>query len=72
MVVILPNNYETLKKTYYPNLGYPVAELSAYSFSIGVFIIALKSEEIIRFVPENVMDFKAWLDRYHIRNIDEE
>ncbi|OJV55349.1 MAG: hypothetical protein BGO31_20685 [Bacteroidetes bacterium 43-16] len=63
---------EALKKTFYPNLEHPVAELSAYALSMGLFIISLKSEEIIRFEPSDVAHFKSWLDRHKIRDINKD
>ncbi len=61
-----------MKNEFYPNLKYPVAELSAYSLAIGIFIISLKSDEIIRFQPVDVEHFKKWLQKYNVRNVDEE
>ncbi|MGJ1412744.1 hypothetical protein ACR78Z_24015 [Sphingobacterium thalpophilum] len=61
-----------MKNTYYPELPYPAAELSAYSLAVGVFVILLKSNEIIRFEPKEVESFKKWLENYRIRNVDEE
>lgn len=61
-----------MKNTFYPQLEYPVSELSAYSLAIGIFVISLKSDEIIRFQPADVEHFKKWLQKYNVRNVDEE
>ena len=61
-----------MKNTFYPELDHPVADLSAYSLSLDVFIISLKSDEIIRFQPADVEHFKKWLQRYNVRNVDED
>ncbi|HAK29907.1 MAG TPA: hypothetical protein DCO90_11835, partial [Sphingobacterium sp.] len=59
-----------MKKTFYPNLPYPVADLSAYTLCVGTFIISLKSEEIIRFEPEDQEHFKTWLEKFQVRDIE--
>lgn len=62
-----------MKNEFYPNLKYPVEELSAYSIAIGIFVISLKSDDdIIRFEPSDVEHFKKWLKQNNVRNIDEE
>lgn len=61
-----------MKHTFYPELRYPVADLSAFSQAIGLFVISLKSEEIIRFEPEDSERFKAWLQKYNVRDVDQE
>lgn len=61
-----------MKNTFYPSLKYPVADLSAYSLAIGIFVISLQSNEIIRFEPEDAASFKLWLEKYNIRNVDDE
>ena len=61
-----------MKNTFYPNLPYPVADLSAYSLSVGMFFISLKTEEIIRFEPEDQEHFKKWLEKFEIRNIEQD
>lgn len=61
-----------MKQEFYPDLKYPVADLSAYSLAIDVFVISLKSDEIIQFKPSDADSFKSWLQKYSIRNVDEE
>ncbi|OJV52507.1 MAG: hypothetical protein BGO31_07605 [Bacteroidetes bacterium 43-16] len=61
-----------MKNTFYPDLKYPIAELSAYSLAVGIFVISLISNEIIRFEPKDAECFKIWLEKYNIRNVDEE
>ncbi|GEM63940.1 hypothetical protein SF1_19220 [Sphingobacterium faecium NBRC 15299] len=58
-----------MKNTFYPKLPYPVADLSAYTLSVGIFFISLKTEEIIRFEPEDQEHFKCWLEKFQVRNI---
>lgn len=60
------------KTTYYPDLAYPASQLSAYSRSMDLFVISLKTEEIIRFKPDDVTLFKLWLEKYGIRDINAE
>lgn len=72
MVVALHANYLHMKNTFYPDLKYPVAELSAYSLATGKFVISLKTDEIIQFEPNDAETFKKWLQLYHVRNVDEE
>ncbi len=62
----------TKETTYYPDLAYPASQLSAYSLSIDLFVISLKTEEIIRFKPDDVEQFKLWLEKFKIRDINEE
>ena len=62
----------TKEMTYYPNLAYPASQLSAYSLSIDLFVISLKTEEIIRFKPDDVQKFKQWLEKFKIRDINAE
>lgn len=62
----------TQKLIYYPDLDYPASQLSAYSFSLDLFVISLKTEEVIRFKPDDVEQFKLWLEKYGIRDINAE
>lgn len=61
-----------MKNEFYPDLDYPLSELSAYSLAIGIFIISLKSDEIIRFEPKDEASFKSWLEKHNVWNVDEE
>ncbi|CDS93686.1 Nitrate/nitrite response regulator protein NarL (fragment) [Sphingobacterium sp. PM2-P1-29] len=72
MGVALHANNSHMKNTFYPDFKYPVADLSAYSLAIGVFVISLKSDEIIQFKPKDAISFKMWLEKYNVRNVDEE
>lgn len=57
---------------YYPDLKYPASQLSAYSLSRDLFVISLVTEEIIRFQPDDIQQFKLWLDEFEIRDINAE
>ncbi|RZJ83289.1 MAG: hypothetical protein EOO20_23070 [Chryseobacterium sp.] len=61
-----------MKNTFYPDLKYPVADLAAYSLATGMFVISLKTDEIIKFEPTDAENFKEWLQQYNVRNVDEE
>lgn len=60
------------KPLYYPDFDYPASQLSAYSLSMDLFVISLKTEEVIRFQPNDVKQFKQWLENFRIRDIDVE
>lgn len=54
---------------FYPEFDYPASHLSAFSLCIDVFIISLKSGEIVRFKPHEIAHFKEWLSRFNVRDI---
>lgn len=54
----------------FEGFAHSAAELSAYAFSIDTFVISLKTEEIIRHSPEDVVAFQLWLDAHGIRNVN--
>lgn len=53
----------------YPDFDYSAEELSAYTFSIGVFIISLKGGKMTNFSPADVEGFRRWLTKHKIRDI---
>ncbi len=53
----------------YPDFDYTATELSAYTFSVGVFIISLKSTNVVHFTPDDVEAFEKWLIKHHVRDI---
>lgn len=53
----------------YPDFEYSAEELSAYTFSIGVFIISLKGGKMTNFSPADVDGFKKWLTKHKVRDI---
>ena len=53
----------------YPEFNYAANELSAYTMSVGIFIISLKNADIIHFEPNDVTAFEKWLVRNEIRDI---
>jgi len=56
-------------KNHYPEFEYPAGQLSAFSYSVGTFVISLKSGVIIQFTPKDTEEFKAWLDLHRVRDI---
>lgn|GEM_PF-1329698 len=54
---------------FYPEFEHPASQLSAFSLCIDVFIISLKSGEIVRFKPPEPAHFKEWLCRFKVRDI---
>ena len=56
----------------YPGFDYSAAELSAYIYSIGLFIIALKPNGVIQYEPHNPELFRDWLRFHGIRDINNE
>lgn len=56
----------------YENFAYTATQLSAYARTMDVFVISLRTGEIIQHCPENVSAFQAWLNHHHIRNIEQE
>lgn len=53
----------------YPDFGYSAEELSAYTLSVGVFIISLKGGKMTNFSPTDVQGFKKWLTKHKVRDI---
>ncbi|MDV3559506.1 hypothetical protein CMU69_08140 [Elizabethkingia anophelis] len=54
---------------FYPNFDYPASHLSAFSLCIDIFIISLKNGEIVKFKPDDIANFKEWLDRFKVRDV---
>lgn len=57
------------KNTTYPGFEYAAIELSAYTNTIGIFIISLVNGDIVRFTPDDADDFEKWLLRHGVRDI---
>lgn len=53
----------------YPGFDYPATELSAFTFSIDFFIVALINGKTVKFVPEDPADFERWLVCHRVRDI---
>ena len=51
---------------------YKSPELSAYIFSVGIFIISLKNGVVIRHEPKDPDAFLAWLRYHNIRDVRDE
>lgn len=56
----------------YTGLDYPATELSAFIFTIDVFIIGLRNGSVIQFSPEDIEGFKQWLLANSIRDISKD
>ncbi|MEZ5015921.1 MAG: hypothetical protein R2800_02640 [Flavipsychrobacter sp.] len=56
----------------YEDFAYTATQLSAYARTMDVFVIALRTGEIIEHRPENAFAFQVWLNFHHIRNIEQE
>lgn len=61
-----------MKQQIFKGFGYKAEELSAYAFSIDTFVISLKTEEVIQFIPEDATAFRAWLDEHGIRDVNQD
>lgn len=48
---------------------FSAAELSAYARTLDVFVISLRTGEVIRHYPDDVVAFEAWLRAHGVRNI---
>ena len=57
-----------LKQTF-PGFDHKAKELSAYAFSINIFVIALVNNSIIRFAPVDTDQFRKWLDDHKVRDV---
>lgn len=57
------------ENNHYPEFEYSAEELSAYTFSIGTFIISLKNGKVTNFSPVDVEGFNKWLTKHRVRNI---
>ena len=55
---------------FYPDFDHPASQLSAFSLCLDVFIISLKSGEIVHFKPKEITHFKEWLYRSKVRDIE--
>ncbi|MCA6441086.1 MULTISPECIES: hypothetical protein [unclassified Arcicella] len=58
------------KEIFYPEFGYPVSHLSAFSLCIDTYIISLKNGKIVRFKPDETDHFREWLNCYNVRDIE--
>ncbi len=56
----------------YEGFAYTSTELSAYARTMDVFVIALRTGDIIEHHPENPFAFQVWLRVHGIRNIEQE
>ncbi len=54
---------------HYPEFEYPATQLSAFSYSVGTFVISLKNGRIIHFSPADVAAFNSWLIQHGVRDI---
>lgn len=59
----------TPKSITYPGFNYTAGELSAYTFSIGIFIVSLKDGSLVHFQPGDPAAFEHWLIAHKIRDI---
>ncbi|MEZ5016285.1 MAG: hypothetical protein R2800_04480 [Flavipsychrobacter sp.] len=56
----------------FAGFAHAAAELSAYARTIDVFVIALRTGQIVQHTPPDAAEFEAWLHTHHIRNIDKD
>ncbi|ATL48939.1 hypothetical protein COR50_18175 [Chitinophaga caeni] len=54
----------------YPGLEHKGATLSAFAVAIDVFILSLKSGELVRFTPDDPKKFRQWLEAHQVRDAD--
>jgi hypothetical protein len=52
------------------NFPYSAEELSAFSLSMGTFIILLKNQQIVRYRCEDTASFTSWLEQNNVRNVN--
>lgn len=57
------------KNVDYHGFEYAATELSAYTSTIGVFIISMKNGSIVHFIPKDEDTFVQWLKDNKIRDI---
>lgn len=60
------------KQPHYPGFAHPASALSAWAFSIDVFIISLKGGKLVRHTPEDIKAFRQWLRTNRIRNVHDD
>jgi len=60
------------KQPHYPGFAHPASALSAWAFSIDVFIISLKGGKLVRHTPEDAEAFRQWLQANSIRNVHDD
>lgn len=55
----------------YPGFRFAASELSAFIFvaTVDTFVIALKDNRIVRYMPEDNERFRQWLLDHKIRDI---
>ena len=56
----------------YPEFPHRAGALSAYIFSIDIFIINLKNDDLVRFTPIDPAAFQQWLDAHGVRNVNDQ
>lgn len=59
----------TTVTTRFSGFHYSAAELSAYARTLDVFVISLRTGEVIRHYPDDIVAFEAWLRAHGVRNI---
>jgi len=63
-----------MKKTNLNTTSYPAFEHSAdtlkrYIEAAGIFTILLKDGTITHYFPENVIEFRSWLEKHNIQDV---
>lgn len=53
----------------YPGFTHKAEELSAYTESLGIFIIGLVNKKVVTFEPADRNSFERWLKAHNARDI---
>ncbi|MEZ5015734.1 MAG: hypothetical protein R2800_01675 [Flavipsychrobacter sp.] len=56
--------------TRFAGFAHAAEELSAYGKTLEVFIIALRTGEVIHHTPKDAKAFEQWLQEHRIRDVD--
>ncbi|GGC41983.1 hypothetical protein GCM10011386_37650 [Parapedobacter defluvii] len=71
---VTPTHFFNIKRmgtnNTFPDFGHSAAELSAFAISLDVFIISLKNGKIVRFIPKDANQFRVWLRKSGIRDVN--
>lgn len=58
------------QKINFPGFSYLACELSAFTYSVGTFILLLTDGGVINYNPDNAHRFHKWLSENDIRDLE--
>ena len=60
---------QSLDATKFRSFNHDISEVDKFIHASNIFTIMLKNKVIIHYTPDNIEDFKEWLEHHHITDI---